>query len=453
MNDKKKIMDVEKWLEQHKIREVEVMLSDFAGISRGKVMPREKFVKGLRGGGHRMPSSMFSILINSDFVASEHMDDLEEDNYLVPDMDTISVIPWRETPTACVICDLVDADGKINNMAPRQVLQNVLKLYEDKGWQPIVAPEFEFYLLGAQDDLESAPTPPKGRLGKKCSDSGMLSLDGLDEFGDLFVEVYKSCEVMNIPVDTLTQEAGPVQFEINMHHGDPLRVADQAFYFKRLMKQVAQRHGMIASFMSKPYPKEYGNAMHIHQSIIAKKDGKNVFVDKQGNDSSLFHSHIAGLQKYIPDLMPLLAPYINSYLRIGSDMSSPANLHWGVENRSVGLRVPAAEGSEQRVENRIAGADVNPYLVIAASLLAGYLGMIEKLVPTDPLTKSGYELKTLGLPEHFLAGLNNFSNSKVIREYLSDEFVTTYADVKRKEYSENSSVLSPWDIRYLLTNV
>ena len=142
--------------------------------------------------------------------------------------------------------------------------------------------------------------------------------------------------------------------------------------------------------------------MHLHQSVISTTDGKNVFAEDNGNDTELFHAHIAGLQEYIPALMPMLAPYANSYLRVGSNMSSPANLHWGRENRSVGLRVPSGSRAGRRIENRIAGADVNPYLAIAASLLAGYLGMVEGLKPSEPLTESAYELDTLRLPAHFM---------------------------------------------------
>ncbi|MCF8475027.1 MAG: glutamine synthetase family protein [Emcibacter sp.] len=453
MLDEKKKAEIEQWLDINNIQDVEIMVSDFAGISRGKSTPRSKFVAGLNSRDHRLPESLFALTINCDFIGNEFITDMEEDFFLVPDLDTLTVLPWCVTPTACVVCDVVRDNGEPANNSPRQVLRKVLSLYEAKGWQPIVAPEFEFFLLGRQDNIENPPIPPRGRSGKMSLDKGVLSLDALDEFSDLFDDVYKYCEIMGIQVETLTQEAGPAQFEINVYHGEPLNVADQAFYFKRLMKQIAIRHDMFASFMAQPYPDEYGSAMHIHQSILGVADGLNVFADEDGKDTALFHSHIAGLQKYIPDLMPFLAPYANSYLRIGSGMSSPANLHWGRENRSVGLRVPSGGRPGRRIENRIAGADVNPYLAIAGSLLAGYLGMVEGLTPSDALMESAYDLPTHQLPHHFLSSLNNFNKSSVLREILSDEFITTYVDVKEQEYSANFSVLSPWEIRYLLMNV
>jgi len=453
MVDENKIGEIENWLNENNIQDVEIMVSDFAGISRGKSTPKSKFLEGLKNGGLRIPESLFALTINCDFIGNDYITDLEEDLFLVPDMDTMRVVPWGATPKACVICDVYKENGEPANNSPRQILRKVLSLYEAKNWQPIVAPEFEFFLLSRQDDIESPPMAPRGRSGKQALDKGVLSLDALDEFSDLFADIYKYCDIMNIQVDTLTHEAGPAQFEVNVNHGDPLSVADQSFYFKRLMKQVAIRHGMFASFMARPYPDQYGSAMHIHQSVISSKDGLNIFADEDAKDTALFHGHIAGLQKYIPTLMPLLAPYANSYLRIGSGMSSPANLHWGLENRSVGLRVPSGGRAARRVENRIAGADVNPYLAIAASLLAGYLGMAEGLKPSEPLTESAYELKTQRLPQHFLSSLKKFQESDALREVLGDEFITTYTDVKKEEYAENFSVLSSWEIRYLLMNV
>lgn len=452
MVDKKQIAKVEEWFVENHIVDVEIMVSDFAGIGRGKLVPRSKFIEGLKSGGHRIPDSIFGLTINCGFISNDYITDLEEDVYLEPDLDSLRVIPWHKTPTACVICDVYKANGEASNTSPRQVLRKVLSLYEKKGWQPVVAPEFEFFLIERQDEVESPPVPPRGRSGKPLLDKGVMSLDAMDEFSDLFADVYKYCDIMDIQVDTLTHEAGPAQFEVNMQHGDPLKVADQSFYFKRLMKQVAIRHGVFASFMAQPYPGEYGSAMHIHQSVVGE-DGTNVFANENDEDTELFHNHIGGLQKYIPALMPLLAPYDNSYLRIGSAMSSPSNLHWGRENRSVGLRVPEGGRAARRIENRIAGADVNPYLALSASLLAGYLGMVEGLNPSEALEESAYDINSQRLPDHFLFALKLLQESEPLKEVLTDEFIATYVDVKNKEYAANSSVLSSWEIRYLLTNV
>ena len=205
--------------------------------------------------------------------------------------------------------------------------------------------------------------------------------------------------------------------------------------------------------MAKPYPNDFGNAMHIHQSVVDAKTGLNVFADGDGNNSELFGAHIAGLQKYAAAAMLFFAPYENSYLRLSSKLSSPVNTHWGLENRSVGLRVPAGGRASRRIENRIAGSDTNPYLVIAASLLCGYLGMVEGAKPSKPVTGSAYGLTTNSLPQHIHASLETLEKSDTLKDLLSDEFVTTFLDVKRAEIKARSNVLSSWDLKYLLTNV
>jgi glutamine synthetase len=448
-----KIDEVKYWLAENNIMDVEILVSDFAGISRGKIMPSGKFIDGLRSRGHRVPESLFGLSINSKFSYNEYITELEEDLFLVPDLETIRVVPWHSNPTACVICDPVFEAGEPANIAPRHVLKNIIALYRKKGWQPIVAPEYEFFLIARQPEIESFPIPPRGRSGKVTWDTGDLSIDGLEEFNAYFGDMHKYCQAMDIQVDTLTHEAGPAQFEFNITHGEPLNVADQSFLFKRIIKQTAIRHGMFATFMAKPYPNQYGSALHIHQSVVDVNTGENIFADENGADTKLFMSHIAGLQKYIPALMPLLAPYANSYLRICDQIDAPTNTHWGRENRSAGLRVPTSNRAGRRVENRIPGADVNAYLAFSASLLAGYLGMIEGLPPTEPLTVSAYKLETNRLPQHYLSGLDNMDDSSALRDHLGDEFVQTYLDVKREEYKASTGTLSPWEIRFLLLNV
>jgi glutamine synthetase len=205
--------------------------------------------------------------------------------------------------------------------------------------------------------------------------------------------------------------------------------------------------------MAKPYPHAYGSAMHIHQSVVDLKTGKNVFAGEDDIDTPLFLNHIGGLQKYMPAAMPFLAPYVNSYLRMSAAQSSPVNIHWGRENRTAGLRVPASTRVGRRIENRVAGSDVNPYLAIAASLACGYLGMVGELKASPPLTSSAYLKHTRSLPQHFLAGLDDLERSDALCEILGEEFVSVYIDIKRLEYNEYFAVLSPWEIQNLMFNV
>ncbi len=453
MSYQDKINETEAWLIENNIDDIEVMLPDCAGIARGKSMPRAKFIGGMRSRSLRLPESIFGITVNGEFCFNKHLAETERDIIIVPDLNTIVSTPWQKEPTAAVIGDAETEEGEANGLSPRQVLRHVIDLYSQKSWKPIVAPEFEFYLIARQKDLAMPPKPPIGKSGVREVGTEPYSIDGVDEFGDLFDDLYDYCEAQNIEIETLIHEAGPAQFELNVNHGDAMAAADQSFYIKRVIRQVALQHGMFATFMARPYPDGYGSSMHLHQSVIDTTTGKNIFANADGSDSDLFLSHIAGLQKYMPTVMPMLAPFVNSYMRLAAAESAPTNLHWARENRSVGLRVPTGDNSARRIENRVAGSDANPYLAIAASLACGYLGMEEALEPSDPLEGSAYDITTRSLPSHMLDGIGKMDRCKPIRNILGDGFVDTYLQIKRTEFENYSSFLSPWETTYLMLNV
>ncbi|TNE63040.1 MAG: glutamine synthetase [Alphaproteobacteria bacterium] len=453
MYDAKRIEELDNWLKAKNIDDIECMVADLAGIARGKSMPRVKFIEGLKTRGLRMPETVFGMTIHGDYAINEYLQEIDRDVILMPDLDTVCTTPWQPEPTAAVICDSVLESGEPVQFAPRQILKRVLDLYEAEGWQPIVAPEFEFYLIERQDNVESNPISPIGASGRRDVGSAPYSIDSLDEFAPYFDEVYDSCEAQNINVDTLIHEAGPAQFEFNVIHGPAMSVADQSFLFKRIIRQVAIRHNMFATFLASPYPEQYGSAMHIHQSVCDLKTGDNIFATEDGENSELFLSHIAGLQKYLHFAMPMIAPYPNSYRRFSTGFSSPTNTHWGRENRSVGLRVPGGPKGARRIENRVAGSDVNPYFAIATSLACGYLGMKEGLKASPEFKGNAYEANSRALPSHFLDGVNKMRRCEPLIEVLGEGFVQTYLEVKEKEYESYSAVLNPWEKRYLMLSV
>lgn len=453
MYDEKRIEELDSWLKSEQIDDIECMIADNAGIARGKSMPRVKFIEGLQTRGLRMPETVFGMTITGDYAINDHLSEVERDVILKPDLDTLCKTPWQREPTASVICDAELEDGKEVLFSPRQVLKRVLKLYEDKGWEPIIAPEFEFYLIERQEEVEAAPRPPIGASGRRDVGSSPYSIDSLDEFEPYFDDVYDACEAQGINVDTLIHEAGPAQFEFNVFHGPALNVTDQSFLFKRILRQVAIRHNMFATFMASPYPDSFGSAMHIHQSIQSLDTGKNIFVGAEGENTPLFLSHIAGLQKYLQDAMPLIAPFVNSYRRFAMGLSAPTNTHWSRENRSVGLRVPSGTDESRRIENRVAGSDVNPYFAVAVSLACGYIGMRDGLKPSTEFEGSAYDAASRALPRHFLEGIKLMRKSSALKEVLGEAFVETYLDAKEMEYDSYSSVLSPWESKYLLLTV
>ena len=453
MIDIKRIKEVEKWLAKECIDDIEILISDCTGVGRGKIMPCHRFIDGMKTNDLKLSESILGVRVDGEFCFNEYMDYAEKDMILIPQLGTLCRVPWLARATASVICHGVYEDNKPVPFAPRQVLQHILDLYDAKGWRAVVAPEFEFYLVERQDDANDDIRPPKGKSGMRSTGADTYSVDGLHEFDDFFNEVSECCKVQNIAVDTIIHEAGPSQFELNVNHGDPMAMADESVYLKRILHQVAIKHGMYATFMAKPYPESYGSAMHLHQSVVSAVSGKNIFANSDGSDSDLLLNHIAGLQKYIPTMMPLFAPFVNSYGRFGSKLSSPTNLEWAQENRSAGLRVPSSGASARRVENRIAGSDTNPYLLIAASLAAGYLGMIEKLEASEPIEGSAYDNKGRVLPDNLLTSVNNMEECKALENVFSKEFLTTFAQIKREEHEHYTNFSGPWETQYLLLTV
>ncbi len=442
----------EEWFRARRITEVECMVADLTGIARGKILPAEKFLQGLDKQGLRLPESIFLQSVTGDFVESAITDWTEPDIILHPDINTLRMVPWYEEPTAQVICDPYTPKGKPFWMSSRILLKRIIGLYHRKGWQPVVAPELEFYLIAKNLDPDLPLEVPVGRSGRPETGRQSYGIDAVNEFDPIFEDVYDFCEAQDIDIDTLIHESGAAQVEINFNHGDPLELADQAFLFKRTVRQAALRHDVYATFMAKPHEHEPGSAMHIHQSVEDMETGRNLFSTKGGRDSRLFLYHIGGLQKYLGAAMPLLAPNVNSYRRLTPDMAAPINLHWGRENRTTGLRVPVSSSAARRIENRVPGADANPYLVIAASLACGYLGMVERAEPQQPVQGNAYEMN-FDLPRYLPQALDALEGCAPLKRILGEDFVTLLLDVKRAELSAYHKVISAWEREHLLLNV
>lgn len=449
-----KLDQLTSWLKERKITEVECLISDLTGIARGKISPTNKF---LDEKGMRLPESVLLQTVTGDYVEDDIyydlLDEADIDMFCRPDPDAVFLVPWAVEPTAMVIHDTFDKQGNPIELSPRNVLKKVLKLYADKGWRPIVAPEMEFYLTKRSSDPDFPLEAPIGRSGRPETGRQSFSIDAANEFDPLFEDMYDWCELQGLDLDTLIHEEGPAQMEINFRHGDALHLADQILVFKRTMREAALKHDVAATFMAKPITDEPGSAMHIHQSVVDIKTGKNIFSNDDGTMSELFLQHIGGLQKYIPELLPLFAPNVNSFRRFLPDTSAPVNVEWGEENRTVGLRVPEASPQNRRVENRLAGADANPYLVLAASLLCGYMGMVGNVKPSAPVKGRGYERRNLRLPVTIESALERMEGCKDAEKYLGEQFMRGYVAVKRAEHENFKRVISSWEREFLLLSV
>lgn len=445
--------DVSEWLEANAIGEVSCLVPDFGGTARGKSMTPALFLTGLKNGSLRLPEATYAVGAHGDFIFNDHIDRSERDLVLQCDLNTIHVTPWTKENAAAIICDGIRTDGTPFPLSPRQVLKDVLALYDKQGWKPIVGPEIEFYLIAPFEDIIRKPNAPRGSGGLREFGQYTYSLDAIDEFDEFFEDLYDFSKLQNIQLDTLIHEDGPCQFEVNLGHTDALTIADQLFLFKRLARHVGKKHGMFVTFMAKPYAEESGSSIHTHQSVVDTKTGKNIFANEDGSDSQLFSYYIGGLQKHLPEAMPFIAPYTNSYNRFEAYMSAPTNTHWGRENRTVGLRVPDSTPSARRIENRIAGSDINPYFAITASLICGYIGMMEKVEREEEFKGQSYDDNQNMLPGTLTNALDKFRKSDTLRKYLGDAVIDTFADVKQAEYDDRSSVLSPWDVQYLMVNI
>jgi glutamine synthetase len=445
--------ELEKWLDEHRVTEIECLVPDLTGVARGKILPRKKFTEDR---GMRLPEAIVGMGVTGEFPEDgpyyDVINSIDRDMHLRPDPASVRIVPWATDPTAQVIHDCYDKDGKLVPFAPRSVLRRVCDLFDAEGWDPVVAPELEFYLVARNTDPDMPLKPPVGRSGRSETSRQAYSIDAVNEFDPLFEDVYDYCEKMELNVDTLIHEIGAGQMEINFFHAHPLGLADEVFFFKRTVRECALRHDMFATFMAKPIAGEPGSAMHVHQSVIDRKTGRNLFSNEDGTASDEFYWYIGGLQKYIPAAMALFAPYVNSYRRLARNTAAPINIQWGTDNRTVGIRSPLAGAAARRIENRVIGADANPYVALAATLACGYLGIKNRIQPTAECMGDAY-LGAYQLPRSLGEALQLLREDKDLASVLGESFVTVYTEVKEIEHDEFMKVISPWEREHLLLHV
>lgn len=439
------------WLKQHQISEVEVLVPDLTGNARGKFIPAHQFL------ADSLPKLPESILVQT--VTGEYCDEhwqfvepTDTDMLLRPDVNTLRRVPWAREPTAQIIHDCYTMSGELHPLASRTILRRILDRYEEAGLKPVIAPEVEFYLVARNVDADIELSPPCGRSGRRESSRLSYSIDAVSEFEDFVEDMYEYADAQGLAVDTLIHENGAAQMELNFRHGDPMELADQVFVFKRTVRETAFKHDMYATFMARPMKDEPGSAMHIHQSVLDRNTGRNIFADAEGRFTPALLSYIAGLQRYTPELISLYAPNVNSYRRLAPEISAPINLNWGFDNRTTAFRVPHSSPDSTRVENRFPGADANPYLAIAASLASGLLGMREELRPSEPHTGTANE-HAVEVARTLEEALRNLRATPALCEMFGDLFLRAYTGVKLDEFEEFNQVISSWEREHLLLQV
>ncbi|MDG1082457.1 MAG: glutamine synthetase family protein [Porticoccaceae bacterium] len=441
---------VEEFLKENLISEVECLVPDITGNARGKFIPANKFVKE----DSRLPEGILAQTVTGEYSDDfwELLGTVDGDMLLEPDPSTMRKVPWANEATVQIIHDCYTKDGKPHPFSSRNVLKRILALYEAEGLKPVIAPEVEFYLIEKNIDPDSALKPPIGRSGRHETARQSYSIDAANEFEDFVETMYSYGDAMGLDLDTLIHESGAAQLEVNFIHGDPLDLADQVFTFKRLAREAALKHNIYATFMAKPMASEPGSAKHIHQSVLSLEDGSNIFATADGEYSDAFYHYLGGLQTYTPFVMSFFAPNVNSYRRFTREVAAPINLHWGFDNRTTGLRVPDAAPKDYRIENRFPGADVNPYLSIAATLACGYLGLKKGIKPSEPFHGNAYN-EEMQMPRTLEEALRGLQEDKDIVEIFGSEFIQLYTSIKLVEFEEFNRVISSWEREFLLLTV
>jgi glutamine synthetase len=429
--------------------EVECIVPDLAGVARGKAMPASKFAKQAH---FYLPNSIFLQTITGDWAESPADAFTEPDMILKPDFRTARAAPWTADVTLQVIHDVFDQRGEPVPTAPRNVLKRVIELYAGRRLDAGVAPEMEFYLVARNTDPNSRSSPPMGRTGRRAAGKQAYSMSAVDEYGPVIDDIYDFAEAQGFEIDGILQEGGAGQVEINLQHGDPVDLADEIFYFKRLIREAALRHDCFATFMAKPIEGEPGSAMHIHHSVLDTATGRNIFSDEKGGETAAFHHFIAGMQNYLPAVIAILAPYVNSYRRYVRTSRRRSTWNGGATTAPPGFacRSPNPRRGGSRTGWR--GWTATPISASLPALACGYLGLKEGKTPRTEYLGDAY-MGEDELPLNLGDALDLFAASAPMREVLGEEFCTVYEAVKRLEYTEFLQVISPWEREHLLLNV
>ena len=430
----------------HGVDEIECVTPDLNGVPRGKVMTAEGFLEGRR---LQLARGVLLQCIMGGYPAARFYGGDDGDLALNAEPTQIHRLPWSDTPRALAICDADELDGRSSGLSTRGLLKHVIARYAAHGWQPVVATELEFFVFARNADPHQPFQPPLGLDGRREEGASAFSISSNNGLRPFFHEVYQCMAALGLPRDTFMHEMGVSQFEINLLHGDALLLADQTFLFKHLLKEVALKHGLTVVCMAKPLAHTPGSSMHIHQSVVEQGSGQNIFTAADGQATPAFYQFIGGQQAAMADFTLLFAPHVNSYQRLCHPYASPNNACWSEDNRAAGLRIPASAPVARRVENRLPGADANPYLALAASLAAGLHGIEQQLQPSAQIQGEFEVPDNLALPCTMHAAIERLKHSALAMQLFGAEFIEGYIASKTLELTSFFDEITPWERRVL----
>jgi glutamine synthetase len=435
---------------------IDILYNPMSGPPRGKrIRPHELLT--VYGHGRYLPGSITVVDMQGADCEDTGLvwEDGDADRLAKPAPNTLFKAPWLGDDVAQCVLSLYELDGPASDLDPRHVLQRVIDRFTAVGLTPDVACELEFYLCDQRYEGQKASLPSSPITGHHPTGNEVYGLRELDDHMPYLRDLYDSAAAQGLPIEAAISEFAPGQLEIGLEHrADALRVADEAMMFKRLVKGCAVPHGVEATFMAKPFEGRAGNGQHLHVSVL-DKDGNNIFGSEKPEGTPELAHAIAGMQALLPAGMAIFAPNQNSYRRFVGNSYAPVAATWGINNRTVGLRVTAGPPKSRHVEHRVSGADANPYLALAAMLAGVHYGLTNKLDPGPPIVGDGYaqaEKAPVKLPKHWYAAVDTFEASDILKDYLGARFHAMYTSVKRTEQDRYNAHIPVVDYEWCFRN-
>ncbi len=432
---------------------VDLMYTNLAGVARGKRLRRHEVMAAYEAGRY-LPGSVLVVDITGLDVEELGMvwADGDADRLAWPVPGSLAATPWQGADSATALLAMHELDGRPCALDPRHILRRVLDRFAADGLTPIVACELEFYLIDAERTADGGIQPPPGPDGRRAAHSQVYGIAELDGAAPFLRGLWAACDAMGVPAGAAIAEYAPGQFEMTLDHRDALAACDNAVRFKHAAKGCAAAIGQAATFMAKPFADRSGSGLHVHVSVD-DANGNNIFAAESLTGTRALREAIGGVTASIADGMAIFAPNANSYRRFRPNSYAPVRAGWGINNRTVPVRVPAGPAASRRFEHRVSGADANPYLAVAAVLAGVHDGLTRRADPGPPTTGDGYgEQASTGdrLPTDWAYAIERFARSAMLIDYLGADAVEMFATVKRVEHERYSAVVTSLDYDWVL---
>jgi len=426
------------------IQFVDAAIADISGALRGKRIAVSDAPK-LFDNGMQIPLSLHLMDVRGEMMnpGGRGYSDGDPDGTAWPIAGTVMEVWGSDPPRAQMLMSLCDTAGVPLFYDPRTILERVLQRFSELDLIPVAAHELEFYLIDSERDKNGRPQPPRSPVdGVRENTHSVYGLQELDRHKGFLNALSEAAALQSVPITATSKEYAPGQFEANLRHQtNALTASDHAVFLRQIVRAAAAQENARASFMSKPYPDRSGSGQHVHVSLIDAQ-GRNIFDNGTPEGSEMLRFAIGGLAALMPESMAFFAPNLNAYRRFQPDMFAPVNRRWGINNRSVGLRIPVGPSDARRIEHRCAGADANPYLVMAAILAGMHHGLVKRIDPGPPASGNVSRDRDSALPFSLGHALDLLEKAQVLPNYFGADAVTLYWQTKAEELARFRRIIT-----------